>query len=784
MFCKYCGKEIADDAIFCKYCGNKRSTNIVNEDTPITNGNSTPRKSPKKKHTALKIVLSILFIGIVAVIGVFVWRVYLSYKNNDYEISERFPSKEPNELDADDFIWNEIPYDSMNVINEEYETYYDSLKSMESDIDGMTVYDKYQRGMRIEAGSDTDRDGITDKDEIEIYGTDPLKMSTAGDLYTDGYKLDHGMDLFASEEYEGLTEITNDTGEIKLSVGSPIDFEAVIIDRTEEYNNKSDYLDETVDQFYYAYQIYGYYGNTITIDLLSFAERLDINSDDLGVMINSNFTNEYKITREQDIATISISETEVKKYEPYNDYYNVFIIKAEKEYSSNCSGVVILSDDEIVGKDQMNQARKSNSVMNYPGLNLMCSVNATDDEKKALLCAGELMYLLNRNESINLGERDINYMPQEFMELFYYINYDDTQGAADEYNAIVTSLGANFQGDPLPKQKIPEGYKDASYCWYSRDYLNNNALKKYMKSKDTLEEAPPEESIITNNTIETEEKNGKFGIMDEFCFGNPSSSYLSSDGTFCGLCAGIAMITAEVFNKGEVQTPIGEYNKAISENETRRIIYDITKYDELNTFFDRYLGDYKSRSDNIDWEDISSLTRDEDEFLRMATCYWKKTNDVFYNKGANYYERVTLNDRTHSLLSWETVENAIEYLDNNQILLCSMNIRNDASRGHTVNLVSYERRKKDYKIDGDVTLCDTVVFDVYDSNCPGQLLKLECIRYKLGDLDTMCYRYNTGNPQYNSSFMGEDYSAGMEPGDIWIKFAIYDDSGKCINIKI
>ena len=56
--------------------------------------------------------------------------------------------------------------------------------------------------------SDTDGDGLTDKEEIEVYGSDPLLQSTAGDLYFDGYKLEHGMDLFAYYDYTG--EYTED----------------------------------------------------------------------------------------------------------------------------------------------------------------------------------------------------------------------------------------------------------------------------------------------------------------------------------------------------------------------------------------------------------------------------------------------------------------------------------------------------------------------------------------------------------------------------------------------
>jgi hypothetical protein len=76
----------------------------------------------------------------------------------------------------------------------------DSLKDTPSDISGWTQYDKYAAGLGIADGSDTDGDGLTDKEEIETYGSNPLLWSTSLDTYSDGYKVSHGMDL--SQKYE------------------------------------------------------------------------------------------------------------------------------------------------------------------------------------------------------------------------------------------------------------------------------------------------------------------------------------------------------------------------------------------------------------------------------------------------------------------------------------------------------------------------------------------------------------------------------------------------------
>jgi hypothetical protein len=69
------------------------------------------------------------------------------------------------------------------------------LKSRNSDIDGWSVYDKLHKGLNPSDGSDSDGDGLTDKEEVEVYGSDPLKVSTAGDLYSDSYKVANGMEV-------------------------------------------------------------------------------------------------------------------------------------------------------------------------------------------------------------------------------------------------------------------------------------------------------------------------------------------------------------------------------------------------------------------------------------------------------------------------------------------------------------------------------------------------------------------------------------------------------------
>jgi len=77
----------------------------------------------------------------------------------------------------------------------EAKKYQDIIKELmvtDSDLDGLTNDEEKKLGTDPNK-SDTDNDGLLDKDEINIYKTDPLKADTDGDGYTDGYEVRHHM---------------------------------------------------------------------------------------------------------------------------------------------------------------------------------------------------------------------------------------------------------------------------------------------------------------------------------------------------------------------------------------------------------------------------------------------------------------------------------------------------------------------------------------------------------------------------------------------------------------
>jgi hypothetical protein len=63
---------------------------------------------------------------------------------------------------------------------------------LDSDLDGLTDYEEINIYGTDPFNSDTDGDGLTDYEEINIYGTDPLKSDTDGDSYPDGEEVLNG----------------------------------------------------------------------------------------------------------------------------------------------------------------------------------------------------------------------------------------------------------------------------------------------------------------------------------------------------------------------------------------------------------------------------------------------------------------------------------------------------------------------------------------------------------------------------------------------------------------
>ena len=143
---------------------NQCNNSVHNNQYDNMNNIPTNKKHKKKKlgGCLLGIIKFFLFIALI-LLAIFGYRVYKKNKE-----------------------WDKLVDELVLVDTEEY--YKDKL-DVPSDIDGLTIREKISKGMVPYKDSDTDNDGLTDKEEIEVYHTDPLKASSSGDSIPDGYKV-------------------------------------------------------------------------------------------------------------------------------------------------------------------------------------------------------------------------------------------------------------------------------------------------------------------------------------------------------------------------------------------------------------------------------------------------------------------------------------------------------------------------------------------------------------------------------------------------------------------
>lgn len=116
-------------------------------------------------------------------------------KNPQSNFREKFAPVDTAEVNEDE-LW--IPPSGMpdvveqqkQIMGDDYELMM-KYESSKSNLSEELIREMHKRGI----DKDTDMDGLTDFDEIEIHHTNPNLISTSGDIYSDSYKVENGMDV-------------------------------------------------------------------------------------------------------------------------------------------------------------------------------------------------------------------------------------------------------------------------------------------------------------------------------------------------------------------------------------------------------------------------------------------------------------------------------------------------------------------------------------------------------------------------------------------------------------
>lgn len=539
--------------------------------------------------------------------------------------------------------------------------YEKKMKDTSSDIRGMSKYDKIQKGLQADDNSDSDYDGLTDKEEIEKYGSDPLRASTAGDLYTDGYKATHGMDVTKKYDYDGKVRFAgNKCKEIKLTADDAIDMSAVVRDVTDT----TDVSSFGINTLYKAYKIYNYSG-ALSIDTQK-ALPDDVELKNVKVKIfNGAFLNK---------------ELGELKDTSYNEGKG--LITPEYSFESKDTYYILITGKTTFASALSSLTGTAKGDYEETGVAMFVSVPLVGiftDYKKAT----EITY--TKLKDVDTTNKFRNAVIDKLNDKITGTNIIKKE---DKIFSFSSSAEINTKYEIL-KKFLPffEIQNEKAHIWHSLF-----CYSVYNYNSGTVIAA---NGINGNNGDKTERRkynnyHTKFDqYTDELCFQNFQSDYGPN-----GNCLGIAHFTSYLFNKGRYPSS-GSYGD---------ISWNLKKHDENKTLMDPGIFDYKDIhfvDDRTD-KDNDYLTKDvlssgEKEFVKMIGAAFREGNDKI-DHDAHVKTNGELND-------YSMLKKAMDYLDAGKVVNVCLLLNNGT--GHAITLYDY------YWLDDE-----SVNFRVYDSNIP------------------------------------------------------------------
>lgn len=594
--------------------------------------------------------------------------------------------------------------------------YLETLKSKDSEIPGMTKYDKLMAGLNPDS-DDTDNDGLTDNDELNKYNSDPTKKSTAGDFYSDKYKVDNGMDVNTWYEYnEEIKYQWNECPEVILNAECLDDTYAVVED--------TNISEEAGVQIFKKYRVYNY-GNTLSIDVSDILSSYQLSEDNLGIFL-------YRTGGSPEAASYKIVDgvAQLKDKLNKNAIYYVYVVNKNDEKNSKIAEQIEDINNAIIGA----VVDQSYSLVVIKPLYSFLAGWIFDTDAGVQMyyvdCGSEWINTSNITEmcdAVNFmisseGRFNIN---SECIKCVTFEEYKELLEKAEKRDLFIDH---HFRGS-IVNQPFDQY---VTWCYFSADDMGDLDYSNFKEEKRVAIEY-----------------GGVFNLQDEtLSFGNFATDIAPN-----GVCMGVATLTAKVHNdKG--MTPTGEL---YVDDTFGNVKWDLSTDSENTTLTDMGLNDYKDsdfvskRSDSH--VKVTAKSDGEQQFLNMVSCYWKEGNDLV-KKNCNYmYPGIT----NYPL---SNINEVTRFMDDGKIVICGMGADNGKSQGaHAVVLYAYERLES-----------GEIVFSVYDNNYPNLESKdLRLVIYpkksSYGYSDTFDYVYETPQYSFDSAtsskyfliFMDEDH---------------------------
>lgn len=537
--------------------------------------------------------------------------------------------------------------------------YINLLKYAPSDIEGKSKFDKYKMGLEVEDRSDTDKDGLSDKDEIEKFKTDPLRASTAGDLYTDGYKVANNLNPLIYYEYEeDLVFLFNECEEVFLEAVQPQDFCAVVKEITGNVEIKG-------RNVYKAYQVNNYSGE-FTVDVSDIIDAEKVEDSDLEVIVLDG--TEMKTCRfEVDGTKITLN----RKFN-YLHQYEIYFVQDEGFWGT----------------------------VNYLIANLHESTSG--HKKEDNICYGlvygfPLLELVGRPLKIKyedlFNKEKNNYLKDEMISYAEKIYGQTYEGNSMDRVKRVSETEIKSQYNKL--KEIAPFFENKGRRGFQHIVFTFTLYEGDIGGKETVD-LKNENKLVGSET-------GFDKYRDEFPFSNFGTEISPH-----GICAGMNYYTMYLFNKKEFPST---GSTVFNDEKIGEIKWDLTTDKENATLLDPGLSDFKSKSFETEHLEIrkvkgqevqivsKDLTDGEKEAIKMLECQWEEVNrridlNKYVKKEGQHY-------------SYDLIEKVKDYLDQGKILMANMMFVSGAA--HSVNIYDYFYDKNDENI---------IWFKIYDTNLP------------------------------------------------------------------